>query len=111
MPATLCATTPRPSDAILHPGLFLAAFVFIFAALHHHYDPGLQTRADVQNNMAAELERQSVPYIVLISDWDNIVEPNSSALSSGVRILDDYIARHYETVAQYGTFSILARRK
>jgi hypothetical protein len=61
--------------------------------------------------MVAELERQAVRHIVLSSEWDNVMEPNASARSSGVTILDDYIRLHYEKLEQYGPISVLARRK
>jgi hypothetical protein len=61
--------------------------------------------------MVAELERQAVRTIVLSPEWDNVMEPNASALSSGVTILDDYLRLHYEKVEQYGPISVLARRK
>ena len=77
----------------------------------HQFDPGLQTSATIQNEMVSELESKKPRYVVLESDWDDIEEPNASALSSGVTILDDYIRLHYETVRQYGTISVLARRE
>jgi hypothetical protein len=75
------------------------------------FDPGLQTTAAIQNEMASELEGKKPQFVVLESDWDNVKEPNASALSSGVTILDDYIRLHYETVRQYGSISVLARRE
>jgi hypothetical protein len=98
-----------------HDKIFVNDNMLYFAAQRlpathwHHYDPGLQTRADIQNDMVAELEKQKVRYIVLLSEWDNVMEPNASALSSGVSILDDYIRLHYEIAARYGTISILTR--
>jgi hypothetical protein len=77
----------------------------------HHFDPGLQTRADIQSNMIAELERLAPRYIFLESAWDGVVEPNASALSSGITLLDDYIRRHYRPVRQFGTLSALERRQ
>jgi hypothetical protein len=77
----------------------------------HHYNPGLQTRADIQTEIAAELERSVPRLIVLESTWDAVVEPNGSAVSSGVTILDDYISRNYVTVRKFGTISLLARRE
>jgi hypothetical protein len=61
--------------------------------------------------MTSKLEGKKPRIVVLESDWDNVNEPNVSALSSGVTVLDDYIRLHYETVRQYGTISVLARRE
>lgn len=103
--------TTRHDKIFVNDNLIYFAAQRLPATHWHHYDPGLQSRVDVQNEMVAELERQTVRYIVLISDWDNVTEPNASALSSGVTILDDYIRLHYEIVRQYGTISVLTRRK
>jgi hypothetical protein len=101
----------RHDKVFANDNLIYFAAQRIPATRWYHYDPGLQTRADVQNGMVAELDRLALRYIVLESDWDNVAEPNASALSSGVTILDDYIRLHYETVRQYGTISVLARRE
>jgi hypothetical protein len=99
-----------------HEKIFINDILIYFAAERipatrwHHYDPGLQTRADIQNDMVTELDQLVPRYIVLESAWDHVAEPNASAISSGVTILDDYIRLHYETVKQYGTISVLARK-
>ena len=76
----------------------------------HHFDPGLQTTAAIQNEMVSEFDSKKPRFVVLESRWDDRKEPNASALSSGVTILDDYIRLHYESVRQYGTLSVLARQ-
>jgi hypothetical protein len=75
----------------------------------HHFDPGLQTRADIQAEIIAELQARDVRYVVLSSDWDNVIEPNESAKSSGVNLLDEYIRKHYRPVRTYGTVSVWFR--
>jgi hypothetical protein len=107
----LFAGTTRHDKIFVNDNLIYFAAQRLPATHWHHYDPGLQSRADIQNEMAAELERQAVRYIVLSPEWDSVMEPNASALSSGVTILDDYIRLHYEKVEQYGPISILGRRK
>jgi hypothetical protein len=74
----------------------------------HHFDPGLQTRADVQSDIVAELQARELRYIVLL-EWEDVMEPNDSAKSSGVRVLDDYIRQHYRPIKSYGGLSILLR--
>jgi hypothetical protein len=105
----LLAGTARHDKIYINDNLIYFATQRLPATHWHHYDPGLQTRADIQNAMVDELERQAIRYVVLTPEWDNVMEPNASALSSGVTILDDYLRRHYETVQQYGPISILAR--
>lgn len=76
------------------------------------FDPGLQTTAAIQNEMVLEFESKKPPFIALETYWlGQYKEPNASALSSGVTILDEYIHLHYETVRRYGMISILARKE
>jgi hypothetical protein len=39
--------------------------------------------------------------------WD---EPNGTSVSSGITTLDDYLAQHYQPVAQFGDYTILQAR-
>jgi hypothetical protein len=73
----------------------------------HQFDPGLQTRADVQSGMVRELEDAQVRWVVRDSLF--IEEPNNSRLSSGVRALDDYLGTHFHNVAESGTSTIWLR--
>ena len=74
------------------------------------FAPGLQTTAAIQNEMVSELESKKPRFVVLESDWDNIKEPNDSAVSSGVTVLDDYLRNHYDFVANFGSLNVLERR-
>ena len=73
------------------------------------FDPFLENRADIQQEMIAELEQHKPPYVVLDSEYDKAWEPNGSSVSTGVHLLDDYISAHYKTVEQYGELTILQR--
>jgi hypothetical protein len=73
----------------------------------HHFDPGLQTSAPIQREMVGELQRVHPKLIVTVAKWDNEHEPNDSALSSGVTILDDYIRQAYQPVAKFGANTVL----
>ena len=73
----------------------------------YEFDPGLQTTAPGQRQIVAELSSNKPPYIVLDSEWDDAKEPNRSAESSGVTILDDYLHSHFTPVEKFGTVSIL----
>lgn len=76
-----------------------------------HFDPDLQTRANIQTEMIQELDRQAVRYIVLESQFDSQVQPwNDSSKSSGVTLLDDYIRENYVQVEEWGALSIWLRR-
>jgi hypothetical protein len=74
-----------------------------------HLDPGLQTNYDTQTQMINELERNAPPYIVLDSEFDLTLEPNDSAKSSGVTLLDDYIRDKYQPAETFGIMSIRRR--
>jgi hypothetical protein len=80
------------------------------ATRYHELHPGWATTLPVQQEIAAELERNNVQYLVLIDleGWGK--EPNESAISSGVTFLDDYIAGHYSIAQQTGMYRIMARR-
>jgi hypothetical protein len=73
------------------------------------YDPGVQTRADVQRTMIAELIANHVRFIVRDSSFDAINEPNKSGQSSGVFLLDAYIDGHYRLVGRYDEVQVWLR--
>jgi hypothetical protein len=75
----------------------------------HHFDPGVQTRADVQSQIAAELERNRVRFAILSNDADAVREPNASATSSGVHVLDQYLRQHFCLVADWGVVQVWER--
>jgi len=74
--------------------------------------PGVVTTAKVQREMARDLVRSRAPLVIR---WNAPIarerEPNGSARSSGVRLLDRTIAARYRRVARYGDYVILARRR
>jgi hypothetical protein len=75
-----------------------------------HFDPDLQTRADVQQQMINEIDAQAVRFIVLESAFNQVIEPsNDSSKSSGVTLLDDYIRSNYHPIQVFGDLSLLLR--
>jgi hypothetical protein len=76
----------------------------------YQFEPGIQTSTPVQTEIIGELKTRNVRLLVLNADWDTISEPNASAVSSGVTLLDDYIRADFETVAQFGGATIWQRR-
>jgi hypothetical protein len=69
--------------------------------------PGVVTSAPVQREIVAELRRKRP----LVVRWTAPVtaepEPNRAGESSGVRILDDFLAREYRRVAKLGYYVML----
>jgi len=73
--------------------------------------PGVVTSAPVQREIVADLD--STRPAAVVRDTSPITaapEPNKAGESSGVRVLDEYLARAYRPVAEYGRFEILERR-
>jgi hypothetical protein len=72
----------------------------------HQMDPGLQTTAPIQQEIIAELKTTCPRLAVIEAQWDGMREPNGSALSSGVTLLDDYLHANFRPVAQFGAISV-----
>ena len=72
--------------------------------------PGVVTAAPVQREIVGDLRRKRP----LVVRWTAPVtaepEPNRAGRSSGVRILDDYLAREYRQVAKLGYYVMLEPR-
>jgi hypothetical protein len=72
--------------------------------------PGVVTTARVQREMIADLKRTRAPVVVRwVARAARIVEPNGSGRSSGMTLLDRFIAAHYRRVAHYGDYVLLYR--
>ena len=73
--------------------------------------PGVVTSAKVQREIVASLERTRTPMVVRYTAPITAArEPNRAGRSSGVTILDRYIAAHYARAAKFGFYVILERR-
>jgi hypothetical protein len=112
--------TTGPEERILsatgrHDKIYVNDNLFYYLAKRlpgtrwHHYDPGVQTSEAVQREMVRELEANDVAVIVRDTRWDDMREPNKSALSSGVTVLDDYIARTYREEWRLQSITVLRR--
>ncbi len=75
----------------------------------HHMDPGVQTTEPIQREMVAELRAKLPPFVVLDTTWDGEHEPNGSAISSGVTVLDDYIRSAFKPVEIFGAVQVWKR--
>jgi len=73
--------------------------------------PGVVTSAPVQREIVRDLDRTRTPMVVRWTDRVTAApEPNAAGRSSGVRLLDDYLARRYRPAARVGSFLLLERR-
>ena len=73
--------------------------------------PGVVTTASVQREMRDDLERTRTPLVVRwVAPVARQAEDNGSGRSSGVTLLDDYLAAKYARVGRYGDYLLLARR-
>jgi hypothetical protein len=70
--------------------------------------PRLVTSASVQREIVGDLERAGLPLVVR---WAAPItaapEANRAGRSSGVRLLDRFLVRHYRQVARFGYYVIL----
>lgn len=118
--ATYANTYSKPGEPILaalsrHDRIYMNSVSIYFAAdrlpgTHwHQFDPGLQTRADIQTAIVEDLQRNHVRWVVRDGSFDSIREPNGSALSSGVRILDRHLDENYRPVARFGKVAMWLR--
>lgn len=73
--------------------------------------PGVLTSAPVQREIVSDL-RRARPRVAVrwLSRLTDFPEPNRAGRSSGVRILDDYLAATYRPVRRYGEWEVLERR-
>ena len=73
--------------------------------------PGVVTSAPVQREIIRDLERARPRSVVRWTDPITAVpEENAAGRSSGVRLLDDYLARAYRPAGRVGSFLLLERR-
>jgi hypothetical protein len=115
--ANYLAAHTRPDERILaaldrHDKIFANPVSLYFEAgrlpgTHwHQFDPGLQTRADIQADIIGDLKRNQVRWVVRDASFDEVNEPNGSAKSSGITLLDRYLDANYRQVASSGKVAI-----
>ncbi|HXD56717.1 MAG TPA: glycosyltransferase family 87 protein [Thermoleophilaceae bacterium] len=72
--------------------------------------PGVVTSAPVQREIVGDLERTRTPIVVrFAAPITAAPEPDRAGRSTGVHVLDEYIAQRYHRVAKYAFYDILAR--
>ena len=117
--ATYLGAHSQPDEGILvaldrHDKIYMNPVGLYFAAgrrpaTHwHQFDPGLQTRADIQAAIVTDLQRNRVRWVVRDATFDGSAgeEPNGSSRSSGIILLDRYIDENYRPVASSGKVAI-----
>jgi hypothetical protein len=72
--------------------------------------PGVVTSAPVQREIVADLRRERPLVVRWIAPITAEPEPNRAGESSGVRILDEYLAHEYRQVAKLGYYVMLEPR-
>lgn len=103
LPTTRIFVTVRHTDRFVLNPVALYLLADRLPGTHWHiFDPGLQTRADVQRSMIVDLQQNKVAWILRDATDEHLREPNASALSSGVHLLDRWIETHYQPVARSG---------
>ena len=111
----------KPGDMVYiglsrHDRVFANDAMFYFlmerrsATRYHELHPGLTNTAPVQQEMIDDLERNHVQYVVLTNMFEGAREPNDSALTTDVTLLDKYIKKHYRFANTIGSYTILKRR-
>jgi hypothetical protein len=74
--------------------------------------PGVVTTASVQREMISSLERSHCRVVIRWLDpRAMLVEANGSGRSSGVHVLDEYLAANFRPAARFGAYHVLVRRR
>jgi hypothetical protein len=75
------------------------------ATKYAEFYPGVTTTNSVQEGIVHDIESHNVKWIILMNAPDP-TDPNASAVSSGVNVLDDFIKLSYTPVAEFGHYAI-----
>lgn len=81
------------------------------AIKHHHFDPALQNSLSVQREIVQQLSKNQPKYIMLDSSWSHVSEPNKSAWSTNVFLLDEFIDLHYALDQCFGKICLHKLKK
>lgn len=76
----------------------------------HDLHPGVQTTFEIQTQMISEFEKKAPKTIILDRAYDEVSEPNESANTSGISVLDSYIEANYFVLYSRNMFSVLRRK-
>jgi len=76
---------------------------------YHELVPGLATSMPVQQEIVGELRSNNIKFVVLFSGFEHLQEDNETSRSTGVHLLDEYIANSYRQVEKFGGYQILQK--
>jgi hypothetical protein len=76
---------------------------------YHELHPGVATTLPVQQAIVEDLQDKQVTWAVTV-EWSPSTEPNGSAVSSGVRVLDEFIRANYRRIAEYSAYTVWRRQ-
>jgi hypothetical protein len=100
-----------------HDKIFVGDILLYFIAQRlsatkwYELNPGLQTTAQIQQRIIDEFQHNPPKMVVLVDAFSAVNEPNASAVSSGVHLLDDYIKDHFELAANVSPYAVLRPRE
>ncbi len=100
----------RHDKVLLNDVLFYFLSERDSATRYHELHPRQATTASVQQTIIDDLEDQHVRVVVLYVGADFVREPNESAISSHVTLLDDFLKKNYQVVGQVGNYRWLEKR-
>jgi hypothetical protein len=80
------------------------------ATRYMQFDPNMQNRADVQQEMIRELEQHRTRLAVLSAHFTHHVEPNE-VQRMGADQLDQYFRANFERKQQIGEYSLMLRKE
>lgn len=95
-----------------HDLIYINDIMFYFladrasATQYHQLDRDFVPTLAIQQKIVESLAVNRVKYVVLVSRWENVMEPNVSGESSGVRLLDDFIRENYLEIKDFGDWGI-----
>lgn len=100
----------RHDRMIMNPMVVYLAASRLPGTHWYHFDPGLQSRSDIQQRIVHDLTAHRIRWVVRDASFDLLPrEPNQSYISSGVHLLDRWLAAHYRPVARSGRVSVWLR--
>lgn len=76
------------------------------ATKYYELHPGIATTEEVQELIISDIVKSNVKTIVAVDNGD-VYEPNKSAESSGIFLLDDFIKSNFNKSAAFGSYTIL----
>jgi hypothetical protein len=98
-----------------HDQILINDVMFYFLAArpcptrYHELHPGVATTLAVQKEIVEEIRAGQVAWVVTV-EWPPSTEPNGSAISSGIQVLDEFIRADYRPAAEFGRYVVWRRR-